>query len=84
VSAEIVTVERDVERAGRYVMTVDVANRLRNPPGQRDAAPPDAHEGQLFDAAVALEDLVRDARKRPAHAVRIHHDSHAELPGGIG
>ena len=57
-------------------MAVDLVNRLRNPPGQRHAARPDAHERQLLDAAVALEHLVRDAREGPAHAVGVHHDGH--------
>ena len=36
----------------------------------------DADQRELLDAAVALENLVRDARQRPAHAIGIHHDRH--------
>ena len=53
-----------------------VADRLRQAPRNRHAARPDADERQLLDAAVALENLVRDARERAAHAVGVHHDGH--------
>ena len=33
------------------------------------------------DAAVALENLVRDARERAGHAVGIHHDRHGATSG---
>jgi hypothetical protein len=79
-----VLVERDVERAGRHVVAVDVVNRLRDSARQRHAAGTDADERQLLDAPVALEHFVRDSRQRPAHAVGIHHDRHGEPPARIG
>ena len=38
----------------------------REAPGERHAARADADERELVDAAVALENLVRDARERAA------------------
>ena len=58
------------------VVAVDLADRLRQPPGERHAARPDPDQRQLLDAAIALENLVRDPRERPAHAVGVHHDGH--------
>ena len=76
VAHQVVAVERDVERAGRHLVLVDLADRARQAPGDRHAARPDADQRQLLDAAVALENLVRDARQRPAHAVGVHYDGH--------
>ena len=50
----------------------------RNAARQRHAALADADERQVVDAAVALEDLVRDARERARHAIGIHDDRHKE------
>ncbi len=49
----------------------DVLDDLREAPRQRHAARADADERELVEAAVALEDFVRDARERAAHPVRI-------------
>ena len=52
----------------------------REPPGERHAARADADERDLVEAAVALEDFVRDARERAGHAVGVHHLGHGHLP----
>ena len=57
-------------------------DRLRQAPGNRHAARPDADQRELLDAAIALENLVRDARERPRHAVGVHHDGHGDASGG--
>ena len=56
-------------------------DRPREAPGERHAARPDADEAELLDAAIALENLVRDARERAAHAVGVHHDGHEDTSG---
>ena len=50
----------------------------REPSRERHAARPDADQRELLDAAVALEDLVRDARQRATDAVGVHYDSHRD------
>ena len=82
VAHQVVAVERDVERAGRHLVVVDLGNRAREAAGNRNAAGPDADQGELLDAAIALENLVRDARERPAHAVGVHYDGHRDTFGG--
>ena len=53
-----------------------LADQRRQPPRQGHAARADADKRQLLDAAVALDDFVRNARERPADAVGIHHYRH--------
>ena len=55
-----------------------LGDRPRETPGDRHAAGPDADQAELLDAAVALENLVRDARERSVHAVGVHHDRHRD------
>ena len=74
---QVVAVERDVERAGRDLVAVDLADRLREPPGDRHAARADADERQLVDAAVALDDLVRDAGRATRHAIGVEGYRHS-------
>ena len=76
---QVVAVERDVERAGRHLVAVDAGDGTRETPGHRDAPGPDADQAELLDAPIALENLVRDAHERSAHAVGVHYDGH----GGI-
>ena len=68
---QIVAVQRDVERAGRHLVAGDVVDRFRDAPRERHAARADADQGEFVDAAVALEDFVRDAREAAGHPVRI-------------
>jgi hypothetical protein len=78
VAPQIVAIQRDIERAGRHLVTVDVVNRPGNPPRQRHAAGPDADHRQIIEAAVALENLVGNAGQRPAHAIGIHYHRHGD------
>ena len=73
---EIVAIERDVECAGRQLVTVDLANRARDTSCDRHTARANAHQSQFFDSAVALDDFVRNAHESPRHAFRVHHDRH--------
>jgi hypothetical protein len=76
---EIVTIERDIEGAGRDLALVDLADQMREPFRQGDAARADPDESQLFDSAVAFEDFVSDAGERTTHSLRIHDDRHRHL-----
>ena len=51
----------------------------REPPRERHAARADADERDLVEAAVAFEDLVRDARQRARHPVGVHYLRHGGL-----
>jgi hypothetical protein len=79
---QVVAVERDVEDADRHVGAGDLVDGGGQAPGQRHAAGADADEGQLLDAAVALDDLVGDAGQRPRHADGVDHQRHAKPPQG--
>ena len=76
---EIVAIQRDVERAGGNLALADLADALRQPLGERDAARADADERQFFDAAIAFEDFVGDAGERTTHSLGIHDDRHEHL-----
>lgn len=78
VTHEIVAVERDVEGPGPDLVTVDRFERGGNPAGQGHSARPNAHERQIVDTAVALENLVRDAGERTTHPIGVHHDGHGD------
>src|SRR5262249_58271307 len=58
--AEVVAVERDVERADGERRAVDAGDGGGKPLGEGDAASAQPHEGQVLGAAVALQDLVGD------------------------
>ena len=60
------------------VVLIDLANRLREPPGERHAARADADQRELLEAAVALEDLVGDAREGTPDADGVHDDRHGD------
>src|SRR5262249_45631762 len=82
VAAEIVAVQRDVERAGRDLVMCDLVNRLRDPARQRHAARADADKrksGKTAGTAVAFEDFVRDSREAAGHSVRIEDNGHVHL-----
>ena len=81
VAHQVVAIERDVERAGRHVVAVDFLERAGEPPGERHAARADPDERQLVEAAVALENLVRDARQRARHAIGVHYLRHGQASG---
>src|SRR5262249_3089643 len=71
-------VQRDVERAGRYVVVDDLAHRAGETLRHRHTSRANADERKLLHAAVALDNLVRDPCERPAHAVRVHHQRHTD------
>jgi len=70
---------REVERAGRHLHAGELVQLRGQPLGQRDAARANADQGQILDAAVALENLVRDARQAARDTVGIHYHRHARL-----
>src|SRR5690606_34349680 len=76
-------IERDVERAGRHLVAVDVLQRAREPTGERDASGADADEGELVESAISFEDFVGNARERARHAVGIHYERHGCLRSGV-
>jgi hypothetical protein len=63
---------------------VDVFDRLRQAFGERHATPADPNQRELLDVRVALEDLVRDARKASPDTVGVHHDRHRDSGRSIG
>ena len=78
---QIVAIERDVQRAGRHIVAVDLVQRSRRfaaPSGTPRRA--DADQRDLVEAAVALENFVRDARQRARHPIRVHHQRHGAAP----
>ena len=75
---QIVAIQRDVERAGRDLVPIDPADGQRQAPRQRHAARADADERELLDAAISLEDFVRDPGEGPRHPVGIHHHRHGD------
>jgi hypothetical protein len=78
---QVVPVEGDVERPDRHLGAGDFVDRGGQPPGEGHAAGADADEGQFVDAAVALDDLVRDAGQRPRHAQRVDYERHGDTSG---
>ncbi len=75
---QVVAVQRDVERAGRHLVTGDLPERARDTAGDRHAARTDTDERQIFDTFVALDDLVGDAGEGSSDAIRIHDYWHAD------
>jgi hypothetical protein len=76
---QIVAIQRDVERAGRHVVAVDVVQRPRDPAGQRHTARANSDERNVVKAAIALEDFVSNPGQRPPHPVRVHYERHTSL-----
>ena len=73
---QVVAIERDVERAGRQRLAGDRVQALAQALRQVHAAFADAHEGEVLDGPVALDDLVSDAGQRPVDPVGVHYDRH--------
>ena len=63
--AQVVAVERDVERADRQRGAVDLGDLRGQAVREADAAGAQADERQILGAAVLLEDLVGDAGEGP-------------------
>ena len=68
---QVVAIEGDVERPDRDRCTLVLLDQRRQPPCERDAAAADADEDERVGAAVALDDLVRDARQRAADLIGV-------------
>ena len=64
--ADVVAVERDVERAVDGLAVLERRDRRGQAPRQRNAARVQADEHDVLGAVIALDDLVRDASQRPA------------------
>jgi hypothetical protein len=73
---QVVAIERDVERAGRHVVAVDLVQRPGPAPRDRHAARADADQGEVVDAPVAFENFVRDAREGTGDSVSVEDDRH--------
>ena len=71
---EIVTVERDVQRAHRRFVSGGLADELRQPARERHATAADAHQREPPGVRMALDDLVRDPGESAGHAARVHQD----------
>ena len=71
---EVIAIERDVEDTDWRLLALDMldigSDALRN----RHAARADAHDDDVVDALVALDDLMRDARQGAANPLGIHDD----------
>ena len=58
-SGKIVAIEGNVERAEQHRLLFDALNNFRQPLCQRNSTAADADQGQIFDAIVLLENLMR-------------------------
>jgi hypothetical protein len=78
-NVNIVAVEGDVDGAELRGFACALLDQAREPLRDRNAACLDAHERDLTEVGVRLDDLVGDARKRPRDRVGIEED----LPRGL-
>jgi hypothetical protein len=69
-AGQVVAVEGDVQRADRWAGSLVLLDQHGQPSRQRDATAADANQHQVIGAAIALDDLVRDAGQRAAQVVR--------------
>ncbi len=84
---DVVAVEGDVEVAERDVDVVQLGDEALQALGEHGAAAVDADEREPLRVAAVLDDLVRDARERPAHVLAVEDDLrfwHRVLPGLTG
>ena len=79
---EVVAVQRDVERADGRASALECLDGSREALGERDATRLDADEHEALEATVALDDLVREACERPAHAFLVEDDAAAAFGEG--
>jgi len=82
---EIVAIEGDVEGPDRDRYGLVGLDQCRQPVRERDPAAADADEHEVVGAAVALDDLVRDAGHGSAQVVRVQDApfAHPSLLGGL-
>ena len=69
---DVVAVERDVHGPERHGGSLDVTQDRRELFGQRYAAGLNPDDDNVFETAIALDDLVRDAHQGPANLVAVH------------
>src|SRR5438270_7084680 len=69
---EVVSMHGHVEPAERHGCVLELRERRSQPLRQHVAFADDAHEHDVADTPVALDDLMRDPGQRPADLVRIH------------
>ena len=68
----VVSVERDVQRADRHLDLLYFADLFREPLRQGNALPPDADYRQFLRALVLFDDLMGDAGQSAPYLIRIH------------
>jgi hypothetical protein len=68
---EIIAMEGDVDRAERDLDVGEVRDQTSETLGQGHTSRMDADECDSIEIIVALDDLVRDARRRPAQRLSI-------------
>ena len=68
----VVAIERDVQGPHGNLDPFYLLDALGQPMGQHIAARDDAHQGKVIRAVVALQDLMRDTRKRTIDLGRVH------------
>ena len=79
---EVVPVECDVQFADRDLGPLDVMNAADKAMGQVHAPGPDAHQRQILNAFVALQDLMGDAGHGAGDVAGVHHDPFLSFVGG--
>ncbi len=71
---KIVTVQRDVESTNGNRRVFDGAQMFRNAPRERHAARFDTDQNDVLQAAIALDDLVRDSLQSARDVARFEED----------
>jgi hypothetical protein len=80
----VVAVERDVDRTERGLDPTPLGDEGLEPPRERDASRVDADESEARHVVVALDQLVRESRKRPPEGVFVEDLARQAARGGIG
>ena len=80
----VVAVERDVDRTERGLDPTPLGDERLEPPRERDASRVDADESEARHVVVALDQLVRESRKRPPEGVFVEDLARPAARGGIG
>jgi hypothetical protein len=79
---DVVAVEGDVDRAERGSLAGAFLDQPAQALRERDTARLDPDEGDAREIGVGLDDLVRDARKRPAERFVVQDDGSRRLCHG--
>src|SRR5205823_10701390 len=75
---EVVAMGGDVDAAEGDRGILELAEHTRQAPGEHIALAHDSDQDHVLGAAVALHDLVRDARQRAPNLVGVHHRGRSE------